>query len=61
MLLLDWFALHQEEGEASFVDTGVITTGPGQALVTLRYWFKQAEEALFWLEAEKAMENMCAA
>ena len=27
----------------------------------LRYWFKQAEEALIWLEVEKAMENLCAA
>jgi hypothetical protein len=30
-------------------------------LKPLRYWFKQAEEALFWLEAETAMENLCAA
>jgi hypothetical protein len=62
VLQLDWLALHhEEEGEASFVDTCVIIMGPGQALVPLRYWFKQAEEALFWLEAEKAMKNMCAA
>jgi hypothetical protein len=58
---LDWLALHQEEGAASFVDTGVIQRGPGEPLKPLRYWFKQAEEALFWLEAEKAMENLCAA
>jgi hypothetical protein len=30
-------------------------------LKPLRYWFKQAEEAMFWLEAEKAMDNLWAA
>jgi hypothetical protein len=59
--ILDWLALHQEEGGASFGDTGVIQRGQGQALMPLRYWFRQAEEALFWLEAERAMENLCAA
>ena len=59
--ILDWLALHQEEGGASFVDTGVIQKGQGQALAPVRCWFKQAEEALFWLEAEKACENLCAA
>ncbi len=58
---LDWLALHHEEGGASFVDTGVIQKGQGQALAPVRCWFKQAEEALFWLEAEKACENLCAA
>jgi hypothetical protein len=43
------------------VDTGVIQRGAGEPLKPLRYWFKQAEEALFWLEAERAMENLCAA
>jgi hypothetical protein len=57
MLHLDWLALHQEESGASFMDT----RGPGESLKPLRYWFKQAAEALFWLEAEKAMENLCAA
>jgi hypothetical protein len=33
----------------------------GQALMPVRYWFKQAEEALWWLEVERAMENLCAA
>jgi hypothetical protein len=61
MLHLDRLALHQEEGGASFVDTGVFQRGQGQALVPVRCWFKQAEEALFWLEAEKACENLCAA
>jgi hypothetical protein len=61
MLQLDWLALHHEENKASFMDTGVVTTGQGQALVPVRYWFKQAQEASFWLEAEKAMENLCAA
>ena len=59
--ILDWLALHHGEGGASFVDTGVIQRGQGQALVPVRCWFKQAEEALFWLEAEKACENLCAA
>ena len=58
---LDWLALHHEEGGASFVDTGVLQRGHGEPLKPLRYWFKQAEEALFWLEAEKACENLCAA
>ena len=58
---LDWLALHHEKGGASFVDTGVIQRRPGQPLKPLRYWFKQAAEALFWLEAEKAMGNLCAA
>jgi hypothetical protein len=61
MLQLDWLALHQEEGRASFVDTGVIQRGPGEPLKPLRYWFKQVAEALFWLEAERAMENLWAA
>jgi hypothetical protein len=30
-------------------------------LKPLRYWFKQAEEALLWLEAEKACEKLYAA
>ncbi len=58
---LDWLALHQEGGGASFVDTGVPQRGDGEPLKPLRYWFKQAEEAILWLEAEKAMENLCAA
>jgi hypothetical protein len=58
---LDWLALHQEEGEASFVDTRVIQRGPGEPLKPLRYWFKQAEEARIWLEVEKAMDNLWAA
>lgn len=58
---LDWLALHHEEGGASFVDTGVIQRGRGQPLKPLRYWFKQAAEAVLWLEAEKAMENLWAA
>jgi hypothetical protein len=58
---LDWLALHQEEGEAPFVDTGVVQRGPGEPLKPLRYWFKQAEEARIWLEVEKAMENLWAA
>jgi hypothetical protein len=33
----------------------------GQALVPVRYWFKQAEEAVIWSEVEKAMENLWAA
>ena len=61
MLELDWMALHHEERAASFMDTCVIQRGPGEPLKPLRYWFKQAEEALFWLEAERAMENLCAA
>jgi hypothetical protein len=61
VLQLDWLALHQEEGGASFVDTGAIQRGPGEPLKPLRYWFKQAEEAVFWLEAEKACENLWAA
>jgi hypothetical protein len=61
MLHLDGLALHQEEGGASFGDTGVIRRGPGEPLRPLRCWFRQAEEALFWLEAEKACENLCAA
>jgi hypothetical protein len=61
VLQLDGLALHQEEGGASFVDTGVIQRGPGEPLKPLRYWFQQAEEALFWLEAERAMENLWAA
>jgi hypothetical protein len=58
---LDWLALHQEEGGASFMDTGVIERGPGEPLKPLRYLFKQTEWALFLLEAEKAMETLCAA
>ena len=61
MLQLDWLALHQEVRRASFVDTCVIQRGSGEPLMPLRYWFKQAQEASFWLEAEKAMENLCAA
>jgi hypothetical protein len=61
MLELDWMALHHEERAASFMDTRVIQKGQGQALMPVRYWFKQAAEALFWLEAEKAMENLYAA
>jgi hypothetical protein len=59
--VLDWLALHPEEGEASFVDTGAITRGPGQALIPLRYLFKQAEKAILWLEVEKEMNNPWAA
>jgi hypothetical protein len=58
---LDVLALHQEEGDAPFVDTGVITRGQGQALVPVRYWFRQAEEAILWLEVEKVMNNPWAA
>jgi hypothetical protein len=61
VLHLDRLALHQEEGGASFVDTRVIQRGPGEPLRPLRSWFKQADEASFWLEAEKACENLCAA
>jgi hypothetical protein len=61
VLHLDRLALDQKEGAASFVDTGVIQRGAGEPLRPLRCWFKQAEEALFWLEAERACENLCAA
>jgi hypothetical protein len=61
MLQLDWLALHHEEVGASFVDTRVLQMGPGEPLKPLRFWFKQAAEAIFWLEAEKAMETLCAA
>ena len=60
-LELDVLALDQEEGEASFVDTGVLQRGRGEPLRPLRYWFRQAEEAMFWPEVEKAMENLWAA
>jgi hypothetical protein len=43
------------------VDAGVIGMGQGQPLIPLRCWLRQTEEALFWLKAEKAMENLCAA
>jgi hypothetical protein len=33
----------------------------GEALVPVRYWFKQAEEALIWSEVEKALDNLRAA
>jgi hypothetical protein len=46
---------------ASFVDTGVLQRGRGEPLRPLRYWFRQAEEAMFWPEVEKAMENLWAA
>jgi hypothetical protein len=59
--IIDWLALHQEEGGASFGDTGVIQRGSGEPLKPLRYWFKQVAEMIFWLEAERAMENLCAA
>jgi hypothetical protein len=59
--LLDWLALHQEEGKAPFVDTGVVQRGRGEPLKPLRYWFRQAEEALLWSEVEKAMDNLWAA
>jgi hypothetical protein len=61
VLQLDWLALHQEEGGASFVDTRVIQRRPGEPLKPLRYLFKQAGWALFLLEAEKACENLWAA
>jgi hypothetical protein len=61
VLRLDCLALHQEEGGASFVDTGVTQRGSGKPLKPLRCWIEQDEEALFWLEAERAMENLCAA
>jgi hypothetical protein len=35
--------------------------GRGEPLKLLRYWFRQAEEAIVWLEVEKAMENLSAA
>ena len=59
--LLDELVLHHEIGGASFVDTGVITRGQGQPLTPVRCWLKQAESADFWLAAEKACENLCAA
>jgi hypothetical protein len=60
---LDWLALRHddEEGGASFVDTGVLQRGLGKPLRPLRFWFKQAEEATIWSEVEKAMENLWAA
>jgi hypothetical protein len=60
---LDWLALRHddEEGGASFVDTGVLQRGRGEPLRPLRFWFKQAEEAVVWLEVEKALENHWAA
>jgi hypothetical protein len=61
MLQLDWLALHHEEGVASFMDTRVIQRGPGEPLKPLRFWFKQAAEAILWQEAEKAMESLWAA
>jgi hypothetical protein len=61
MLQLDCLALHHQESRASFMDTRVIQKGHGKPLKPLRCWFKQAAEALFWLEAEKAMETLCAA
>jgi hypothetical protein len=61
VLQLDWLALHHEEGRGSFMDTGVIQKGHGEPLKPLRYWFKQAAEAILWLEAEEAMENLRAA
>jgi hypothetical protein len=61
MLELDWLAVHHEERGAPFMDTGVIQKGSGEPLKPLRYWFKQAADALLWLEAEKAMENLYAA
>jgi hypothetical protein len=47
--------------EAPFVDTGVLQRGLSKPLRPLRYWFKQAEEALVWSEVEKALETMWAA
>jgi hypothetical protein len=60
---LDLLALHHddEEGGASFVDTVVLQRGLGKPLRPLRYWFKQAEEALIWSEVEKVMDNAWAA
>jgi hypothetical protein len=55
-----WLCI-RKKAKAPFVDTGVITRGQGQALVPLRYWFRQAEEAIIWLEAEKVMNNPWAA
>jgi hypothetical protein len=43
------------------VDTGVLQRGLGKPLKPLRFWFKQAEEAMIWLEVEKAMDNLWAA
>ena len=43
------------------MDTCVFQKGPGEPLKPLRYWFKQAAEAIFLLEAEKALENLYAA
>jgi hypothetical protein len=51
----------QEEGEAPFIDTGVLQRGRGEPLKPVRYWFRQAEEAILWLEAEKVMHNPWAA
>jgi hypothetical protein len=59
--LLDEFVLYNEEGKASFVDTRVLQRGQGKSLKPVRYWFKQAESADFWLAAEKACENLFAA
>jgi hypothetical protein len=58
---LDWLALHQEEAKAPFMDTGVLQKGRGEPLKPVRYWFKQVEEALLWLEVEKVMNNPWAA
>jgi hypothetical protein len=44
-----------------FVDTGVLQRGRGEPLRPLRYWFRQAEEAMNWLEVEKALDNLWAA
>jgi hypothetical protein len=40
---------------------GGIHKWQGQPLIPVRYWFKQAEEAMFWLEVEKALNNLLAA